>query len=187
MRHLVFFLEEPSAREMLRGLLPRLQQNPDYRCVVFEGKQDLENNLVRKMRAYRVPDSHFIVLRDQDAADCLKVKSKLAELCKESQKENVLVRVACHELESWYLADLKAVEKGLQLSGIARLQNKSKYRMPDSLPSPSIELERLTRGLYQKVSGSRAIGPYLDSENDRSNSFRVFVDGIRSLLGNETP
>ncbi len=62
MKNLVFMLEEPSARAMLQGLLPRLL--PDevtYRCVVFEGKQDLEKNLVRRIRGYSVPNSTFIV------------------------------------------------------------------------------------------------------------------------------
>ncbi len=46
MKSLVFFLEEPSARAMLEGLLPRLL--PDgwlVRYIVFEGKQDLEKQL----------------------------------------------------------------------------------------------------------------------------------------------
>ncbi|MFH1096674.1 MAG: hypothetical protein ABH886_07885 [Candidatus Desantisbacteria bacterium] len=52
MSHLVLFLEEPSAKEMLNGLLPRLHEGIDYRCIVFEGKQDLERNLVRKIKGY---------------------------------------------------------------------------------------------------------------------------------------
>lgn len=66
MKHFVFFLEELSAREMLKGLLPRIQDDLAFRCIVFEGKQDLEKNLIRKIQGYRVPDSRFIVLRDQD-------------------------------------------------------------------------------------------------------------------------
>jgi len=48
---LVFFLEEPSAREILKGLLPRLLP-PDVepRFVVFEGKQHLDKQLVKKLR-----------------------------------------------------------------------------------------------------------------------------------------
>ena len=51
MRTLVFFLEEPSAREMLKGLLPRfLPPDVESRFVVFEGKQDLEKQLEKKLR-----------------------------------------------------------------------------------------------------------------------------------------
>ena len=47
MSELVFMLEEQSARAMLEGLLPKLlpaEVTPRY--VVFEGKQDLEKQLV---------------------------------------------------------------------------------------------------------------------------------------------
>ncbi len=183
MKNLVFMLEEPSARAMLQGLLPRLL--PDevtYRCVVFEGKQDLEKNLVRRIRGYRVPNSTFIVLRDQDSADCLVIKERLLALCQQAGKSQVLIRIACRELESWYLSDLTAVENGLGLSNIAKHQGKRKYRASDYLSSPSEELERLTNGIYQKVAGSRGIGPFLDLNNRRSNSFRVFIEGFMSEL-----
>ena len=65
MNEVVFLLEELSARAMLEGLLPKLL--PDtIRCryIVFEGKQDLEKQLVKRMRGYRVPNARFVVLRD---------------------------------------------------------------------------------------------------------------------------
>ena len=54
--------------------------------------------------------------------------------------------------------------------------------MPDALGNPVQELERLTNQEYQKVSGSRAIDPYLDIENNRSHSFQVFVSGVKRLI-----
>ena len=49
MKTIVFFLEEPSAREMLEGMLPRiLPDGVQTRYLVFKGKQDLEKNLVAK-------------------------------------------------------------------------------------------------------------------------------------------
>ncbi|KHD08910.1 hypothetical protein PN36_10255 [Candidatus Thiomargarita nelsonii] len=182
MKHIVFLLEEPSAKEMLEGLLPRLAPEVSYRCIVFEGKQDLEKNLVKKIRAYRVPNSQFIVLRDQDAGDCYTIKQKLVELCQKANKADSLVRIVCRELESWYLADLKAVELGLKISGLAKHQGSQKYRSPDYLDYPSKELKHLTNDKYQKVAGSRKIGPHLDLTNKRSNSFRVFIEGIRKML-----
>jgi hypothetical protein len=157
MKHLVFLLEEPSAKEMLNGLLPRLLPGVSYRCIVFEGKQDLEKNLVKKIRAYRVPNSQFIVLLDQDAGDCYLIKQKLVELCEKANKTDSLVRIVCRELESWYLADLKAVELGLKISGLAKHQSSQKYRSPDYLQSPSKELKPLTKDKYQKVVGSRKL------------------------------
>lgn len=184
MSEIVFFLEEPSAEAMLRGLLPKIL--PDdlvRRYVVFEGKQDLEKQMVRRMRGYRVPGARFVVLRDQDSADCKTVKSGLAEKCKEAGRPDALLRIACRELESWYLADLAAVEAGLEMRGLAKLQKKRPYAMPDGQSNPFRTLTRIAPS-YQKVGGSRAIGPHLDPENGRSRSFLNFVAGIRRLALN---
>ena len=189
MTNLVFFLEEPSAREMLKGLLPRLLPGDTVpRYVVFEGKNDMKKQLPKKLRGWRAPDSRFVVLRDQDAADCVGVKSELAEICRKAGKRGALVRIACHALESWYLGDLNAVERGMGPSGLARRQKRAKYRDPDRLANPVQELERVTGDRYQKVSGSRAIGPHLSvsvsgARVNRSRSFRVFVSGLRRLVG----
>lgn len=182
MSELVFLLEEESAKAMLEGLLPRLLPGKVlFRCFVFEGKSDLERQLVRRLRRYNTPGARFVILRDQDSADCLDVKTGLVELCRQAGREqDCLVRIACKELESWYLADLSAVQKGLQVDGLEQLQNKRLFRTPDTVVSPSRELRRIAP-TYQKVGGSRAIGPYLDPNNARSTSFSVFVASIRRL------
>lgn len=183
MRELVILLEEESAQAMLEGLLPRLMpEGIHLRCIPFQGKQDLEKQLVRKIRGYQNPEASFVVLRDLDShADCKVLKARLATLCGQAGRPETLVRLACRELETFYLADLAAVEKGLGLSGLNRYQQNAKFRSPDHLGSPSKELSSLTKGRYQKVSGSRAIGPWLDLENVRSASFRNLVAGIRRI------
>lgn len=186
MKEIVFFLEEPSAEGMLKGLLPRLLPGGFiWRAVIFEGKQDLEKRIVKRLRGYLNPRAIFIVLRDQDAADCRIVKTRLREKCIEAHKPEALVRIACHELESFYLADLAAVEKGLGAPNIAKLQGKEKYRAPDNYPNSSKILSSLVPK-YQKISGSRAIGPYLDPDNTRSTSFKNLVIGIRKLFAEDT-
>jgi len=178
---IVFSLEESSARAMLEGFLPKiLPDELGRRFVVFEGKQDLEKQLVKRMRGYRVPDVKFVVLRDQDAADCKPIKAGLVKKCAQAGHPEALVRVACHELESWYLADLAAVEAGLGVRGLVKLQKKRPYSKPDGQPNPSHTLQRIAPS-YQKVGGSRAIGPHIDPENSRSRSFANLVAGIRRL------
>ena len=111
MKELVFLLEEPSAQDMLKGLVPRLLPNGvGFRCIPFQGKQDLEKQLLRKIRGYQNPEARFIVMRDLDNhPDCQALKEQLLEKCRESGKASVtLVRLACKELESFYLADLAA-------------------------------------------------------------------------------
>ena len=183
MKSIVFFLEELSARRMLEGVLPRLiPSDVNVHYVVFQGKSDLENQLVRKLRFWLLPDSVFVVLRDQDAGDCHVIKRKLAELCLQAGKSEALVRVACHELESFYLGDLDAVEQGLGIRGLAAKQRQSKYRTPDKLSSPALELNKLTSGKYQKVAGSRAIGGHLNLEKNSSRSFTALLSGIKKVL-----
>jgi hypothetical protein len=183
MMTLVFFLEEPSAEEMLKGILPRiLPQEVTQRFVVFQGKQDLEKQLIRRLKLWRTPNSRFFVLRDQDSGDCRAIKKKLVEKCREADKPSTLVRIACHELESFYLGDLQAVDKGLEIGSLSKLQNKRKYREPDRLPNPARELIALTKNCYQKVSGSRAISKYMDLENNLSHSFNTLVKAIKGII-----
>lgn len=181
MKELVFLLEEPSAKAMLESLLPRmLDQGIAVRCIVFEGKQDLMNQMDRRIRGYFNSEARFIIVRDQDSApDCTVVKAEvLHHAHKSGRGEKTMVRIACRELESFYLADLAAVERALGIPRLAREQNRRKYRAPDYLGSPSKELDQLTKGNYQKVSGSREIGRYLLLDNERSLSFKNLIRGI---------
>lgn len=183
MKNLVVLLEEASAREMLKGFLTNIiPEQIHIRYIVFQGKQDLEKQIVRKLRGWLEPETCFLILRDQDSADCIQVKQNLAQLCREGGKPNTMVRIACRELESWYFGDLEAVEKGLGLDHISQSKNKAKFRNPDSIVHPASELMRLTNYKYQKISGSRAIGPYLDQNRNTSHSFNVFVSGVKRLI-----
>lgn len=184
MRELVFLLEEMSARALLESLLPRvLSEQVSHRLIPFEGKQDLERQLARKIRGYRNPHARFIILRDQDShPDCRALKQSLLDLCASTgRQDQCLVRIACTELETFYLADLQAVETALDVSGLAARQQNRKFRAPDTLASPSQELKTLTGNRYQKVSGSRAIGLHIAADNDRSPSFRNLMAAIRRM------
>lgn len=49
MKELVFLLEEASAKALLSTLLPRLlNAEIKFRLIPFEGKQDLEKQLVKR-------------------------------------------------------------------------------------------------------------------------------------------
>lgn len=184
MKELVFLLEEASAKAMLESLLPRVLNSAiKFRCIPFEGKQDLEKQLIRKIRGYQNPEARFIVLRDQDSnPDCTLVKSRLLDLCQQSSKEaHCKVRIACRELETFYLADLQAVEQGLCMSGLSRHQATKKFRKPDELGSPSQELRTITKNRYEKVAGSRSIGKHLALDNTRSPSFQHLINSIHEL------
>ena len=185
-KEIVFLLEEQSAKALLETIWPRLI-SPDAsvrpRFIVFEGKQDLEKQLTRKLRGYLNPEARFIVIRDQDQNECHQVKENLAKLCAEAGR-TAIVRIACRELEAFYLGDLKAVEIGLEISGLGAMQMNARFRNPDKLVRPSYELEKVTKSRYQKVAGARAIGPHLNLESPRSRSFHHLVHAIRSVTRN---
>lgn len=184
MRELVFLLEEKSAAALLETMLPRLlDAGTSFRLIPFEGKQDLQRQMMRKIRGYVNPRARFIVVQDQDSySDCRVLKARLTALCVQSGRmADCLIRIACKELETYYLADLAAVERALGLTGLASKQQAEKFRMPDRLGSPSRELKFLTRDHYEKVAGSRKIGMQLDLDNERSPSFRNLISGIRRM------
>lgn len=184
MTQLVFFLEERSAQAMLQGVLPKIiPAEVTTRYVIFEGKQHLEKELPVRLRAWQHPDAKFVVLRDQDNEDCRKIKSKLDKKCANAGKPDTLVRIACHELESFYLGDLSAVAQAVGPGNIGRQQEKAKFRTPDKLANAHQELKNLAPS-YQKVQGSRAIGPCLDIQNNKSQSFNALITGVQRLIGN---
>jgi hypothetical protein len=190
MRELVFFLEEESAKALLETLFPLLVASKSQihpRFIVFEGRRDIEKQIERKLRGYLNPQARFIVLRDQDSGDCRKIKRNLAARCSRARRPEAVVRVACRELEAFYLGDLRAVELGLGVSGLAAKQNRVKFRDPDRLHSPSRELAELTGYRYQKVAGSRAIAPHLDLGAPRSRSFHHLLNAIRSAAQSPRP
>ena len=53
--------------------LSSLDATPRY--IVFQDKQDLEKNLVKRLRGWLLPGFVFVVMRDQGAGDCATVKN----------------------------------------------------------------------------------------------------------------
>lgn len=183
--NVVFLLEEKSVKEMLDVIVPKiLPEGVSHKCIPFEGKSDLENNIARKMRGWLKPNSVFLVMRDQDSGDCKEVKRKLLQLCADSQRlsSDYLVRIACHELESFYLGDLNAVRSaGYKVKLSKRFKNG--YENPDVLANPSEELLKITDNEYRKVQGSSKIADYLGFDgSNKSTSFNMLVSGIKKLV-----
>lgn len=182
MKQLVFLLEEPSMREVLRVILPAiLPSEISFLLIVHEGKQDLERSIPRKLRAWQNPEARFVIMRDQDAADCEILKQHLLTLCETAGRTDCLVRIVCRELESWFLGDLNAVSQAFSLPKLSKLQEKEKFRFPDRLGNAATELRKLVRG-YQKVSGARTIAQHLDISSNHSKSFQVFLAGLQQLV-----
>ena len=174
----MFFLEEPSAKDALMGLLPKLlPADLTTHYLVFEGKQDLEKQMVRRMRGWLLPDSRFVVMRDQDSGDCHVIKRALAQRCVEAGRPDAMVRIACRELETFFVGDWAAVATAYGRPALARLARKASYRQPDALGSPFAELRRHIPE-YQKRDGARRISPHLSVVQNASASFRALLAGV---------
>lgn len=186
MKTIAFFLEERSAQVMLEEFIKtHFTFDPaeyDFRYVVHEGKQDLENHLERRLKGWRTPNTVFLIMRDQDSGDCKMIKQKLRKKCNDAGHPDAIIRIACHELESFYLGDPAAVEKGLNLTNIVKKNNQRIFKEPDNVDQPSRALEQYTNRNYQKVDGSRRIAPFLDPKMNKSHSFNVLYDSLCQIL-----
>jgi hypothetical protein len=181
MKRVVFLLEEYSIRVLLEGLLPRLIPGLAFLCVNFAGKQDLEKKIPTKLRAWREPGVRFVVVRDNDGAECEALKAKLVQLCAASGREDTLVRLACQELEAWYLGDPEALAAVFEDERLRAIGKQARYRDPDAVVQPSAALAELAPR-FQKVSSARAMGAHLTDLRNTSASFQAFVAGVRRVF-----
>jgi hypothetical protein len=181
---IVILCEERSMRDTLAILLarhyPALVEGIHWQIIFFQGKADLEKNFTSKMRSWSYLSPHFIILRDNDGADCTILKERLKERADTTGKP-YHIRLVCQELESWFLGDLLAVEAAFPTSNASKFLNTSKYRNPDLLTNASDELARLTQVLG-KTSKATAISPHLDLDRNTSHSFRLLFQTFATLL-----
>jgi hypothetical protein len=181
---LIFLLEEPSMKVLLAGLLPRLfpgwVEGAHFQCIPHEGKSDLDRSIPIKLRAWRIPGDRFVIVRDNDNADCVNLKARFQSVCAASGRPETLIRLVCQELESWYIGDLQALATAFDNPKLNTPALRKKFAEPDAWQKPSVEVQRLVDS-FQKTSGARAMGPCLGEATNRSRSFQVFVDGVRKV------
>ena len=181
MSRIVFLLEERSMKALLDGLLPRAFPDMQFQCVPHEGKQDLEKSIPRKLRAWREPGVHFVVLRDNDSGDCIALKEHLLDLCREGRREDTLVRIVCQELEAWYFGEPAAIAKVYGNEKVQNIGRKTAFNNPDAIMKPSQKMRDLVPA-FQKISGARQMAQVMSLEGNTSRSFQVFIEGLHRLL-----
>ncbi len=178
--------EEPSAGNFLRVILPKILPEDyalDINCFIrtHEGKNDLQKSIKNKIKAW----PHWgrpvkvLVIHDQDANDCEQLKSSLLDLFKGTPTPAV-IRIACRELENWYLGDLDAVEAVYPATKASSLKAKAKYRNPDNL-SGANEMRLLTSD-FSKSHASKTIPKHMNINNNNSASFNHLISGVQKLI-----
>jgi len=198
-------VEEASAEEALRHLLPKLLRGRAPAKVVNLGsKYKLLKVLGDRLAAYRTridrgEDLRIVVLVDRDDDDCKKLKAELerkavaAGLPTKSRPDAdgrllVLNRILIEELESWFIGDPAALRAAFpKLPAIPHTTGI--FRNPDNISGGTWEgLHRflkkhgIYKSTYPKIDAARRIAPHLDIARNRSESFRHFISGIEAIL-----
>ncbi len=104
-------------------------------------------------------------------------------LCEAGGRDDVLVRIAriaCQELEAWYLGEPDALAEAFGMEKLRALGGRAKFRDPDAVQKPSVVIGRLIPS-FQKVSGARRLARYLTRERNRSTSFQALIQGLEPL------
>ena len=167
-------------KTLLDGLLPRLFPCLVFQCVPHEGQQDLAKSVPRKLRAWREPGVRFVVLRDNDRGDCRILKGRLRDLCRENGRPDTLVRIACQELEAWYLGEPDALADAYSQDNLRGIGRRARFRDPDSVVKPSSAVRELVPQ-FQKTDGARRMAEHLSRERNRSASFQALMQGIENI------
>jgi hypothetical protein len=186
MKKFVFMIEERSMEIALKKILPEFLPDDSIIIIPHEGKQDLERSIPKKLRAWKDRPEikyNFVILRDQDCGDCKEIKNNIKELCNANGRPETLVRIVVHELESWFLGDLNAIDAAFD-TNYAKNKNKRKFRNPDSISNPSQEIKRMIKN-YSKLNGARKISAHLNISENSSKSFNVFISGLRRIISQE--
>ncbi len=171
------------------------RQMPDRR------NNSLLHNLPSRLRAYGkslTENDIVVVLVDlDDRADCRAFKNDLLELLQYTDPApRVLFRIAIEELEAWFLGDRSAIREAYPTADFNRLRD---YIQDSQCGTWEKLADVVYQGGYNSLSklgsGKRSrlileekkkwavnISRHLDVENNNSESFCAFRDGLRSFI-----
>ena len=196
---LEFFVEEPSTLTALNILIPKILPNTYFEIHSFQGKNDLLKNLPNRLGVYAkylAYDYKIIVLVDRDSDDCHELKEKLESfalraglktLTNSPNHFQIINRIVIEELEAWFFGDVEAICKAYP--GVpANLHQKAQYRDSDAIKGGTWEhLENVLKrnGYYRdglvKPRAARDISRHMEPDRNRSRSFQVFRDALKSI------
>ena len=203
MIQLEILVEEPSADEALRHLLPKILRGRGRAKILNLGsKYKLLKALPFRLSAYRQriesgEHIRIVVLLDRDRDDCERLKNTLERMAKDAGLPTktspdssgyfcVLNRIVIEELESWFIGDPVALRKAF--SSLPTINNAhGLFHNPDNGGSWEA-LHRFLKkhGIYKssfpKIDAARRIAPHMEVTANRSKSFQVFISGMDAIL-----
>ena len=191
---MIFFLvEDYSTKKFLEGILPRLGfEQYDFNIKSHRGKEDLTSNLHKIVPSLSKRAQQIIIILDQDKQDCMKLKNELNEKMVHCACE-YKIRIACYELEAWFLGDMTAISKCSPRFKASFFQGKEKYRDIDNFTKikPSTEIENIIpdwkKDYSSKPKFAETIAQFMSLEQrsskqaNRSYSFHVLLETLVEL------
>ena len=194
-------VEEPSAQEAMRYVLPRIIGNrAEFKVINMRNKSRLLRDLPARLRAYKKriekgEDLRIVVLVDRDQDDCEQLKRELERIAREAKLSTkarpdtrgqflAVNRIVVEELESWFIGDTTALR--LAFPSLPN-QFPGHFRQPVNGGTWErlhrfLKKHGIYRGTYPKIEAARKIAPHIDPARNRSTSFRQFCSGVEALL-----
>ena len=203
--HIKIFLEEPSAEEALKHLLPKIiLKDVSYEFHTFQGRDEMLKELPKRLKGEQwIPnDWRIIVLIDEDRRDCHELKAYLEKaahdagfVTKSSAIPNedfqVVNRIAIEELEAWFFGDIEALRAAYPKIP-KNLQSKARFRNPDAIQGGTYEAlrdlliqKKYFTGRIPKLMVAQNIAQHMEPNRNVSKSFQVFVEGLKACVGKE--
>jgi len=189
---IVFLVEDYSMRKFLEGILARLGfEEPLFEIKHHRGKEDLISHLNKIIPSLSKRAQQIIIIIDQDKQDCVALKNKIKEKMAWCVCE-YKIRIACYELEAWFLGDMEAIAKCSPRFKASSFQGKKKYRDIDNIEKPSSVIEKIVPDWKERYASkpqfAKTIAPFVSLERqnleeaNRSHSFHVLLETLCSLV-----
>ncbi len=197
-------VEEPSMKEVLRVLLPRLiAGRAEFEIIDHGSKDRLFKALPQRLRAYqsmsRAMPLGVLILVDQDDDRCHELKERLETMAAKKKMPTkstpdhdgfflVVNRIVIEELEAWFFGDLAAVCAAFPRFD-HRIGSHKKFNDPDAIRGGTWErlhqeMKRVGyfKNYFPKIDVARTIAPYMNPASNRSKSFHAFKKGLEARL-----
>jgi len=200
LERLIVLVEEESAEAALNLILSKLLPESEIQIIRFQGKQDMLQNLLPRLRGLKswLPDNWvLLVMIDRDNDDCQVLKRRLESIANQARllsksaarpgsQFQIVNRIVIEELESWFFGDWEAVHQ-VYPKVPSTIPAKQKFRDPDAVVGGTWEaLERIFRraGYFEsglrKIELARSVASHMEPTRNKSRSFQVFLEAIEA-------
>jgi len=171
---LTILTEGPSDEEAVKEIKGKL--GISAKVTNARGRSSLLAKLDRYVNFHSLACDRLVVLIDSNCDDPEEVKTEaLSRLQPDTPRPNMCIAVT--ELESWFLADPEAIEKGMNLGRVNCPGN------PEEIHDAKERLDEITSPIgkrYHPTAHAPSIARHLDIEkvSNACPSFKEFVDNL---------